>query len=232
MTESTSLQFAQSGQADTPEAGAGTNQAANTQAQTGTEPKYVTKAELDAAIAEVKRLSQSLTGKAENRIQKQMNELRAAGIQATTEQVQALVDNAERETAAQAQAQHSQAASAQAQQGTSKQDPLVTIAAGILTSAGIDPSTVDDDPDKGLIKTNAQTPEEFLASVRAFANRVNERKQSEGSPARLPNLTGGGGAHGGGEAAIVSEMENLLKHPSQNRQRIKELNTQLQKLKR
>lgn len=220
--ENKSFQYAGAGQPDKP--------AETTQAQTGSDEKqYVTKSELDAAITRIEKLAQSMTGKAEARIQKQLEALQAAGIQATPEQVAKLVQSAE-DASQQSQTQPSKSAPAQAKQEGGELDPVSQIAMGILAKAGIDPKSVGvNDPDAGVINTQAETEEEYIASVRAYVKAKAERK---GSPARLPNLGSGQGAGGGSKAALTSELTNLLQHPSQqNIKRIGELRRQLQQMK-
>jgi hypothetical protein len=222
MTEEVkSFQYAGAGQPDKP---------AETQAQTGSDEKqYVTRPELEAAISKIEKLAQSMTGKAEARIQKQLAALQAAGIQATPEQVERLVQSAE-DASQQPQPQPSKSTPAQAKQEGGDLDPVSQIAVGILSRAGIDPKTVGvNDPDANLINTQAETEEEYISSVRAYVKAKGERK---GSPARLPNLGSGQGAGGGGKAALTSELTELLTHPSQqNIKRIQELRRQLAQMK-
>ena len=230
MTEKeTPFAFTQAGQPGKPAAGTGDDQTATTQAQAPS--GYVTKAELEAAIAEVKRMTQSMTGKAEARISKQMEALQKHGIQATPQQVADLLADAEQETAQQPQAQPPKAQAAQPDGDTG--DEVNAKALAIFEAAGIDPATVtENDEDFALIEKNAETAEEYLASIYKFTRAKKARMDAaKGAPSRIPTLPGAANA-AGGKTAVLQELNTLLKNPGpQNIQRIHELRLQLAQYK-
>ena len=167
---------------------------------------YVTKAELDAALQKVISQSQAVVGKLEARVQKKLTDLQSAGIQATPEQAQKLVEaegtgNLQRQQSIQqgaAQAQPEAIASsdpitAQATEWAkedvlSEPDPLNLEGYKIMAQAGI--RLQEGDPELAMIDPNA-TPEAWKQQVRAAVEAAQRRKAKEGSLARMPATASG-----------------------------------------
>lgn len=187
---------------------------------------YVTKAELDALREEMVKIAhssaQSSTGKLEQRIIKRMNELKAAGIPATAESVQRLID---------AEEQHGDAASTApsippenqggqvaqpAPTGNQAVDPIIAKAAAWMDEDGMqnpnpitaeayrlmaveDIHIMDEDPEAKTI--GGKTAFEFLSSLKAAVEAKRARLDLKGTPARIPGMAGGaanaGASHDG-----------------------------------
>lgn len=182
-------------------------------------PEFITRAEALAMLEERdKRLRQSLTDR-DKRIQTELDRLDKAGIKATPEQVQALVQ-AEPDPIP---AQPSRRQTSQPEPRGSEIHPAISIAENRMKRAGIDPETLtQDDPDFSKINfqaLNTDDDDTFLNSVNEF---IAANKARRGSQARLPmagNRTGGGT-----EAALVEEMNRLIaESPSKNAKRISEI---------
>lgn len=196
-----------------------------TEPQEQDEPQFITRAEaLKMIQQEATRISQSLTDKASARIQKEIDRLQKAGIEATPEQVRALV-----QAEADQQEEPARRQPTQARQQEGPPHPAIALAESRMKRAGIDPDNLtQDDPDFSMIDFEALNSDDdttFLNSVDGF---IAANKARKGSPARLPmagNRTGGGS-----EAALVQELDRLVKEsPSKNAKRIAEIGRQLKK---
>lgn len=191
-----------------------------TEPQEQEETQFITRAQaLKMIQEEATRISQSLTDKATARVQKEISRLQKAGIQATPEQVRALVQ----EETENAQEEPTRKQTTQARQQDGPPHAAIVIAENRMKRAGIDPETLtQDDPDFSKINfqaLNTDDDDTFLNSVNEF---IAANKARRGSQARLPmagNRTGGGT-----EAALVEEMNRLIaESPSKNAKRISEI---------
>lgn len=106
--------------------------------------------------------------------------------------------------------------------------PIMSAALSVMEKA--DTWIDDDDPELKLIdyeKADEQ-PVVFFQQLQAAIEAKKQRQQA-GDPARMPGLTGGAAATGGGKAALTKELGELLEHPSANMLRIREVREQLKK---
>ncbi len=172
----------------------------------------MTRAEVEALIAEREKKiierSQSVFDKARNAVDQKITELKAIGINVTTEQAQKLVDN---EAAAQGNlqgqpqqpanaAQAGQAAAASAdpitaqalqwakEDGLAQPDPLNLKGYRIMAEAGV--RLQDGYPELAMIDPNAP-PAVWEAQVRAAVAKAAERLAQQGNPARMPSAAAG-----------------------------------------
>lgn len=164
-------------------------------------PQYVTRADLEEYGKQLLSKAQSMDGKAYNAIQEQIKTLKAAGIEATPDQVRKLIENQQQGTnqgSAQPPAPDQTPPAATPPTGTQQptQDPQgidanqVTLQAyKMMAEKGV--ILEDGDPEIAKIRQDG-TPEEWLADVGAALDAKAERLQREGNPARMPILGGGG----------------------------------------
>jgi hypothetical protein len=190
--------------------------------QAGNPPAYITEERLNQILADRdRRLGQSISDKTADRVRKIVEAARQAGEDVTPEQVNAILTQPPKTSAP---ASSSAPAQAQPQEQGAAKDP-VAIARAKLLKEGIDPDSVTpEDPDFKLINWDTDDAVEFLASIPAY---IAAHKERQGNPARIPSLSSGGAGAGGGKAGIVRELDELLKSPSANIVRIRELKKQL-----
>lgn len=220
--EQKQTQFAGGGQGQPPQAPVAqpdpVNQPAQTQPQveqneTAPAVEYATKAELEAFRAEMRRIAQSESGKAEARIQKKIADMKALDISLTPEQAKKLV---EKEDEAVHNPGMDTQPSAQPAQGAQTEvpstDPVLIKATEWMKSDGIEKPDAftaeayrmmatanlhieDNDPEANLIKVDG-TPSDFLSTVNAAIQAKAARLSNQGNPARMPVLSSGspGGA--------------------------------------
>jgi hypothetical protein len=189
--------------------------------QAGNPPAYITEERLNQILADRdRRLGQSISDKTADRVRKIVEAARQAGEDVTPEQVNAILAQPPKTSTPASAAAPAQVQTAEP--GTAK-DP-VAIARAKLLKEGIDPDSVTpEDPDFKLINWDTDDAVEFLASIPAY---IAAHKERQGNPARIPSLGGGAGA-AGGKAGIVRELDELMKSPSANIIRIRELKKQL-----
>ena len=182
----------------------------DTQPQTEA-PVYVTKAEISALEEklrkEMQQTAQSQADKVKNQINKKLETLKAAGITATPEQAQAMIQAEQSqapETPQQPVTQPRQPAQAapvvaqtndpilnQAatwmQEDKSTPDPITAEAYRKMAQSGV--RIQDSDPEASLIKGGNVT--EWLSSVDAAIEAKQKRLNIKGTPIRTPNLSSG-----------------------------------------
>lgn len=167
--------------AETPSANAAENPGGET-------TQYVTKNEAQQlakdAAADAVRQMQSLSDKAQAKIEKQINSLKAVGITATPEQVRKMVATEEANESA---GEISNPGAAQQQAMEPPLDPVVRKAFMIMEEAGV--KVTAEDPEFSLIDSKTEDPEVFLDSVRAATNKMAARLNVKGSPARMPAVS-------------------------------------------
>lgn len=163
--------------------------------------------------------SQSHTDKTAARITKELTRLQQAGIQATPEQVQALIDQEAgsaqpSQPAPAAPVSPPAAAPAQAQTQAqpapgSEQDPVTAAAVAIMQEAGI--QVEEADPEFAMVDTKTDNAGKFLASVNKAVQAKRERIQRDPA-ARIPSLGGGSGAGSSGVSSMsgVDTLESYF----------------------
>lgn len=181
---------------------------AQSPAQQGGNQEFVTRADLEAARQELFRQVQSLTGKSEARVQKELQRLHAAGIQATPDQIQKLMEQEPSEPS-QPQGQPAAAQPAQVEQpaqaafepkhfiqaskwleedGETNPDPTTMKGYLLMAQAGI--RLLDTDPEAKDIPEGL-SEEQWLMAVAKGLQAKAQRLQKAGNPATMPNLTKG-----------------------------------------
>jgi len=183
--------------------------------QSGNGVTYVTKEEVTRMLTDLeRRQKQSLKDVVSNRVIQEMQRLQAAGISATPEQVAQLVAKQEeagkQETGKPSPAEAAPASPAQGgSQSQAPQDPIESQVRSWMREDGIQETQAnpllmevyriqaregtrltDDDPEAKEIKTEG-TMLDILLSVREAVLKKKARVGKEGSPARLPSLSGG-----------------------------------------
>lgn len=171
----------------------------------------MTRAEVEALINEREKKiierSQSVFDRARNAVDQKIAELKAIGINVTTEQAQKLIDNEAAQGNLQGQpqppanvAQTGQAATASAdpvtaqalqwakEDGLANPDPVNLEAYRMMAEAGI--HFKDGDPLLAMIDPNAE-PEVWKGQVKAALEKAKERAAMQGNPARMPAATTG-----------------------------------------
>lgn len=205
-------QTAQPGQAEITASQIPGNNQSEPQLQNDPAQGYVTKAELDALKKEMLKSMQSNAGKLEQRITERMEKLKAAGIPATTESVQRLIE-AEEEQANESKPQApipqgtqqvqatqpgtqvspatdpvlAQAATWMQEDGLSNPNPITAEAYRMMALENV--RITDDDPESKSI--GGQTAFDFLASLKAAMEAKRQRLDLKGTPGRTPGISSG-----------------------------------------
>lgn len=179
------------------------------QPSTETAQTYVTKAELEALREEMKRNVQSSAAKVEARVTKRMDELKTAGITATPEAVQKLLEEEDKQKSQVVPGSITPPVSEgqTAQPGSTtppESDPVLARASQWMKEDGLDavnPITAeayrlmatseiritDEDPEAKSI--GGKTAFEFLSSVNAAIDAKKLRLNLKGTPGRTPGLS-------------------------------------------
>lgn len=204
----------------------------------GAQTQAVTKADLEEFGRTIEARIQSLTGKAENRINKKIADLQKAGVTVTPQQAEALIAQ-EDQTAHPAAAPAPAPAQAPGQPAP-QLDPVKALALQYMAEEGLkepnpyeataylimakaNTKLVDADPESIKIKEDAKVgiikdEDDFLAAVKEAVKAKKARLERIGSPARATTVAGAGTpsstpAHAGlsGSQTLDMAFEKLLK---------------------
>jgi hypothetical protein len=196
--------------------------------QPGAQPQQpeppLTRAELNQLLDERDRRNrQSVGDQLDARVQRMMAQLQSAGIQATPQQVQAMIDSQPQQgqpqqpSAAQAASPNGPSGTAQPGGGEPQPHPAIQRLSQLMQGLGVqvdEQSTPDEWKQLADLElAHRNDPEGFAEAAKpiilAIYQQMQSAKQKAGSPARTPGAIGGGSHSGQPAHAGKSGLETL-----------------------
>lgn len=224
------LQFQQAGQSANPSKMPAAATASGATPGEGTEQEQTTftRAEVlqmvkDVLKEELPRLSQSMSDKTAAKVAREVSRLQRAGISVTPEQVATLVKDEEADASPTANTSKQTPAPVQSDGEKEQPNPVVLVGLGLISKAGLDVERDFSEEEKAYF-AEAEDEVEFITRIK---QTIAEKQERRGSPSRVPGNMSGSNAKPGSQAAILQELNTLLKNPMGNAARIRELKGQI-----